>query len=82
MVVIILTPQGLTEMVDSIEPGAQVWLNPSLANQVEQPDWQAKSLQVSVLPQEFDANKERAVVAALDFVEKQSNDPDIFIEYP
>ncbi|MCX4188708.1 hypothetical protein [Methylophaga sp. OBS3] len=69
-------------MLDNIEPGAQVWLNPSLTAQAEQPNWQAKSLHVNVLPQEFDANKERAVVAALDFVEKQSKDPDIFIEYP
>ena len=47
-----------------------------------QPDWAARGLTVKALPQQFDANKEKSVIAALDYVEKHSDDPDILIEYP
>lgn len=82
MVVIILTEQGLVEMAGELVPGSSVWLNPQLADSKLQPDWQALGLTMTLLPQQFDANKEKSLIAALDFVEKHSDDPDILIECP
>ncbi len=69
-------------MLDELSPGTLVWLNPDLLNHNVQPDWSARGLTVKVLPQQFDVNKEKSVIAALDYVEKHSDDPDILIEYP
>lgn len=82
MVVIILTEQGLTEMAANLTPGSHVWLNPDLANSNLQPDWQILGLKVQLLPDQFDAHKEKSVIAALDYVERHSDDPEIYIEYP
>lgn len=82
MVVIILTEQGLAEMAGNLAPGDKVWLNPDLADSTRQPDWQARGLIVELLPEQFDANKDKSLVAALDFVEKHSDDLEILIECP
>ena len=69
-------------MLDELVPNTVVWLNPELLSMEVQPDWAARGLTVKALPQQFDANKEKSVIAALDYVEKHSDDPDILIEYP
>jgi len=82
VVVIILTEQGLAEMVSSLTEGTHVWLNPALANSKMQPDWQARGLTVQLLPTEFDAHKDKSLTDALDYVEKHTDDTDILIECP
>ena len=69
-------------MLNELAPDTVVWLNPDLLSNAAQPDWSARGLTVQVLPEQFDANKEKSVIAALDYVEQHSNDPDILIEYP
>lgn len=82
MVVIILTEQGLAEMAGDLTTGSHVWLNPALADSAMQPDWQARGLIMQLLPAQFDANKDKSLIAALDYVEKHSNAADILIECP
>ena len=69
-------------MLDDLAPCSTVWLTPELANNILQPDWKARGLTLEVLSQQFDATKEKSIIAALDYVEKHSNDPDILIECP
>ena len=60
---------------------ASLWVNPSLLDAQEQQALQAAGVMVTPLPQEVDASDQHAVLAALEHVEKNSSDADIFIEY-
>lgn len=82
MVLIIFTPEGLQQMQqEALNEKATLWVNPSLIND-ELCQQLAETLAVHRLPEEVNANKEKAVIAALAHVEKHSEDPDILIEYP
>jgi hypothetical protein len=82
MILIIFTPEGLQQMQqEALNEQATLWVNPSL---MEDDSCQqlAETLTVHRLPEEVNANKEKAVIGALTHVEKNSQDPDILIEYP
>lgn len=82
MLFVIFTAEGLAEAKQQIlSEKAGLWLNPDLENESDVSDLQTAGISIHLLPEQVDANKEKAVLAALTHVEKNSPKTDIFIEY-
>ncbi|AFJ02394.1 hypothetical protein Q7C_1244 [Methylophaga frappieri] len=82
MIGIILTLEGLQQFSDNITSETTLWVNPAIADNASQFAFQQAPAAIRVLPQTYPADKEKSVLAALDYVESQTDDPDVFIEYP
>lgn len=82
MLLIILTEEGLNKAASELQSADSIWLNHGLLT--EQVSAQLGQLKASVneLPEFFDVNKDKSLLAALDYVERHSDDDDIIIECP
>lgn len=82
MLFLIVTSEGLDEATpDILENKAELWLNPGLKEQCDLSRFEQAGINIQWLPELIDADDEKAVLGALSFVEKQSNDNAIFVEY-
>lgn len=82
MLFIIFTAEGLNEAKSQVlEEKAALWLNPGLKDEADLSALTSAGIQIEFLPDEVDANNEKAVLAALTHVEKNSPKTQIFIEY-
>lgn len=82
MLFIIFTVEGLNEAKPQVlEEKAALWLNPGLKDEADLSALTSAGIQIEFLPDEVDANNEKAVLAALTHVEKNSPKTQIFIEY-
>lgn len=82
MLFIIITDDGLNEAAEEIlENKATLWLNPALKNESDLSRFEQAGIEIQWLPEEVNANNEKAVLNALSFVEKHTNDKAIFVEY-
>lgn len=82
MLFIIITQDGLTEATSEIlENKAGLWLNPALKQESDLSQFEQAGIEIQWLPYAINADNEKAVLDALSFVEKHSNDKAIFVEY-
>lgn len=82
MLFVIFTADGLAEaQAEVLSEKAGLWLNPGLKQQSDLSVFENAGIEIHALPYETDAANEKAVMAALAFVEKHSNDKAIFVEY-
>ena len=82
MLFLIFTAEGLSEaQADILSHKADLWLNPGLKQQSDLSLFEQAGVNIHYLPDEVDANSEKAVLAALTHVEKHTSDPAIFVEY-
>lgn len=82
MILIILTQAGIDQADEALRSADQVWLNPELLTPQVHQQFANLNIQLHALPEYFDANKDKAITAALDYVERHSDDDDILIECP
>lgn len=82
MLFIIFTADGLAEAkAEVLKQKANLWLNPGLKQQSDLTVFENAGIEVRSLPDEVDADNEKAVLTALTFVEQHSKDKEIFVEY-
>lgn len=82
MILIILTEEGLRKADSKLHSADGIWLNRGLLS--EQVKQQLSQLNATLyeLPEFFDVDKDKSLLAALDYVERHTNDDDIIIECP
>lgn len=82
MLFLIFTAEGLAEAESEVlEQKAALWLNPQLKQQSDLSVFEKAGIEINALPYQTDAADEKAVMAALSFVENHSQDKAIFVEY-
>lgn len=82
MLFLIITQEGLDEAsADILENKATLWLNPALKQESDLSRYEQAGIEIQWLPYAINAGNEKAVLDALSFVEKHSNDKAIFVEY-
>lgn len=82
MLFIIFTAEALAEAESEIlEHKADLWLNPSVKLAADLTMFQDQAISIQVLPNEIDGNNEKAVLTALSYVESNTTDKEIFVEY-
>ncbi len=82
MLFLIITQEGLDEAsADILENKATLWLNPKLKQESDLSRYEQAGIEIQWLPYAINAGNEKAVLDALSFVEKHSNDKAIFVEY-
>ena len=83
MIYIIFTRDGFEQARDEVVANqATLWLNDDVLDEDEQQQWQTQGISINLLPQRVNTDSEKAVLAALAFVEKQvAKNEEIFIEY-
>lgn len=82
MLFLIFTTEGLAEAESEVlAHKAGLWLNPGLKKKSDLSVFEKVGIVIEPLPYDVDASDDKAVMAALAFVEKHSQDKAIFIEY-
>ena len=82
MIYIIFTVEGLIEAEDAvIEDQADLWINPELVYAPELAAFTAAGIQMHKLPEPVDIRNEKAVLAAMAYVETQMPGKEILIEF-
>lgn len=82
MLFIIFTAEGLAEAESEIlQHKAALWLNPSVKLASDLAVFEKQAISIHVLPDEIDGNNEKAVLSALSYVESNTTDKEIFVEY-
>jgi hypothetical protein len=82
MLYIIFTADGLTEAKTSIiRDQAVLWVNPELLLESDLVELKNAGIHIESLPEKVDACNEKAVLAAIAFVEKHSPHHEILVEY-
>lgn len=83
MVLIIFTREGLeafqAEISDDI---SALWHNPQLLTETEIDEFRNQRINCIELPQMIDVENNKSTLWALEYVEKNSQDQEIMIEYP
>ena len=83
MIYLIFTIEGFTEAKqDLIEDKAELWINKDILSAEQLIELSARDITINILPDLIDANNEKAIIVALDYVEKISPDKEILVEYP
>tara|TARA_R110002050_G_scaffold9504_2_gene33464 strand:- start:40008 stop:40259 length:252 start_codon:yes stop_codon:yes gene_type:complete len=83
MIYLIFTSKGFAEAKhDILEDKAAVWINNELLSSEQLAELNIHDISVSFLPDIIDPNNEKAIIAALEYVEKQSPKEEILVEYP
>lgn len=82
MVLIIFTRDGLeafqAEISDDI---SALWTNPQLLSEMEREQFQSQGINCIELPQMIDVENNKSTLWALEYVEKNSQDQEIMIEF-
>lgn len=83
MIYLIFTSEGFVEAKnDILERKAGLWINNALLSAEQLAELNAHDISISFLPNLIDASNEKAIIEALDYVETQSPEEDILVEYP
>jgi len=82
MVYLIFTQEGLAQAFDDIiNDKAILWLNPDLLSDQQYAQLVNAKISINVLDEAIDPSNEKAVVIALEHVEKITGNNDILVEY-
>ena len=82
MLFLIFTAEGLAEAEPEVlAHQAGLWLNPALKSESDLTVFEKAGIDIHSLPYQVNASDEKAVMAALTFVEQHSQDKAIFVEY-
>jgi len=83
MIYLIFTQEGFAEAKsDILEDNAELWINNDLLSAEQLAELKTHGISISFLPNATDPNNEKAIIAALEYVEKQSPKEEILVEYP
>lgn len=83
MIYLIFTQEGFAEAKsDLLEHKAELWTNVDLLSPEQLADLKAHHISLFYLPEPVDPKNEKAIMAAMEYVEKQSPKNEIFVEYP
>lgn len=83
MIYLIFTEQGFAEAKsDILEDKADIWINVDLLSPDQSAELTSHGINIYVLPTPINPNNEKAILSALEYVEKQSPKKEIFVEYP
>lgn len=82
MIYLIFTEQGFDEAkADILQSKATLWINPDILSVQQQAELAANDIECSILPEFTPVDNEREVIKALQWVEKQSQDKHILVEF-
>jgi len=83
MIYLIFTQEGFAEAKsDILKDKAELWINNDLLSVEQLAALKTYGISISFLPDLIDPNNEKAILAALEYVEKQSPKEEILVEYP
>lgn len=82
MILIILTEEGLYKADSELHTADTIWFNHGLLTEQVKAQLRQLSAALNELPEFFDVNKDKSLLAVLDYVERHSDDDDIVIECP
>lgn len=82
MIYLIFSREGYESIqAELVAQQASLWLNHELLQPEEIDHLTTHGVAIQLLPAPVKAGDEKAMLAALDYVERHSNDPDIMVEY-
>lgn len=82
MIYLIFTEQGFEEAkADILKSKATLWINPNTLTDLQTDELQQNQIDCTILPNYTKVNDERGVINALQYVEKQSQDKNILVEF-
>ncbi len=83
MIYLIFTQEGFVEAKsDLLEDKADLWTNADLLSPEQLAELKTQNIKVYFLPEPVNPNNEKAILAALDYVEQQAPKKEILVEYP
>lgn len=83
MIYLIFTQEGFAEAKnDILEDKADLWINVDLLSPEQLAELSADGISIYFLPEPVNPRNEKAIIAALDYVEQQSPKKEILVEYP
>lgn len=83
MIYLIFTQEGFAEAQnDILEDKADLWTTVDLLSSEQLARLKTHNINVYFLANPVNPNDEKAILAALDYVEQQSPKKEIFVEYP
>jgi hypothetical protein len=83
MIYLIFTQEGFVEAKGNIlQDKADLWINVDLLAPEQLAELSAHGISIYFLPDRVNPNNEKAIVAALEYVEQQSPKKEIYVEYP
>tara|TARA_R110002049_G_scaffold221841_7_gene393322 strand:+ start:614 stop:865 length:252 start_codon:yes stop_codon:yes gene_type:complete len=83
MIYLIFTQEGFAEAKsDILEDKADLWINVDMLLPEQLAELSAHGISIYFLPDPVNPNNEKAILAALDYVELQSPKEEILVEYP
>lgn len=83
MIYLIFTQEGFAEAKGNIlEINADLWINVDLLSPEQLAELSAGGISIYFLPEPINPKNEKAIVAALEYVEQQSPKKEILVEYP
>jgi hypothetical protein len=83
MIYLIFTQEGFAEAKsDILGDKADLWLSVDLLSSGQIAELSAHGISIYFLPDPINPNNEKAIVTALEYVEKQSPQEEILVEYP
>ncbi len=79
---LVFTQEGLSDSVDTlIANQAALWINPDILTPEQRSHLHAHHIDIHEFDSHIDVGHERAVIEALEKVERRHPDADIFVEY-
>ncbi len=82
MIYLVFTQEGLTDIIETLSDNqAILWVNPGILSPEHQAQLQQHNIEFHLFDQSIDVGHERAVIEALEKVERRHPDADIFVEY-
>ena len=83
MIYLIFTQEGFAEAKSAIlEDKADLWICVDMLSPEQLAELSASGISIYFLPDPVNPNNEKAIIAALDYVEQQSPKEEILVEYP
>lgn len=82
MIYLVFTQDGFEQAQQMIvEDKAILWINADVLTDQQRAELDSAGIQVFTLADKADPSNEKSVLAALDYVEKNAPDCEIFVEY-
>jgi hypothetical protein len=82
MIYLIFTAEGFDEAKDIIKQNkASLWVNDNVLSDSQKEELAAAKISVTILPNNADPKNEKSVLAAIQYVEQQSPNTEILVEF-
>lgn len=82
MIYLIFTAEGLAEAIDDIiVDKAMLWLNPDVLSEQQYAQLVNAKISINILQEAANPSNEKSVVQALEYVESETGNTDILVEY-